>query len=144
MTYQTLYTISNILLAVGIILLAITLIYNITVVHIKDVMDQLSGKAQRKEIAKRKMSENDFDHRNRGRSPLAANSNYTDLITDSKSDEATTALEDDETTLVDIDATTLLDDDTPVLEPTEEVFEQKQIYQIEVIKDEIMASYEAK
>lgn len=143
MTYQTLYTISNILLALGIALLAITLLYNIFVVHIKDVMDQLSGKAQRKEIAQRKLSEDDFDHRNRGRSPLAANSNYTDLI-DTKSDEATTALDEDETTVVDIDATTLLDDDAPVLEPTEEVYEQKQIYQIEVIKDEIVASYEIK
>lgn len=143
MTYQTLYTISNILLALGIALLAITLLYNIFVVHIKDVMDQLSGKAQRKEIAQRKLSEDDFDHRNRGRSPLAANSNYTDLI-NTKSDEATTALDEDETTVVDIDATTLLDDDTPVLEPTEEVYEQKQIYQIEVIKDEIVASYEVK
>lgn len=143
MTYQTLYTISNILLAIGIALLAITLLYNIFVVHIKDVMDQLSGKAQRKEIAQRKLSEDDFDHRNRGRSPLAANSNYTDLI-NTKSDEATTALDEDETTVVDIDATTLLDDDTPVLEPTEEVYEQKQIYQIEVIKDEIVASYEVK
>lgn len=143
MTYQTLYTISNILLALGIALLAITLLYNIFVVHIKDVMDQLSGKAQRKEIAQRKLSEDDFDHRNRGRSPLAANSNYTDLI-NTKSDEATTALDEDETTVVDIDATTLLDDDTPVLESTEEVYEQKQIYQIEVIKDEIVASYEVK
>lgn len=143
MTYQTLYTISNILLAIGIALLVFTLLYNIFVVHIKDVMDQLSGKAQRKEIAQRKLSEDDFDHRNRGRSPLAANSNYTDLI-NTKSDEATTALDEDETTVVDIDATTLLDDDTPVLEPTEEVYEQKQIYQIEVIKDEIVASYEVK